>query len=204
MKTKWVLMGAALLSAFVIAFFLLRAGDTLENRPKRNAEALSSKGVLEPTPTGSSLPGEAVDKATPAREQTEGIQTEDQDEDNGEEKQAMPSKDEFVKKLRYYLNREFEEEAKEVLPLLAIVTPDPRETEHKRLKEGEIWIRINPGNSREMKDIMAQAADLYKEITLYDKPVTVILWVGGRPWARFQYPPPGEENEGESKWIEDE
>ena len=165
----------------------------------------------EPMPTESSLPGKAVDKAPQAQKQKAGIQTEkiqtkDQEvvsEGNGNWKQASPSKEELSKELRYHLNREFEEEAKEALPLLAVVTPDPRETEHRRLKEGEIWIRINPGNSREMKDIMAQTADLYKKSTWYDKPVTVILWVGGQPWARFQYPPPGEENEGESKWIED-
>ena len=34
MKKKWVLMGAALLPAFIVAFFLLKAGDNLENKPK--------------------------------------------------------------------------------------------------------------------------------------------------------------------------
>ncbi len=159
----------------------------------------------EPMPTESSLPGKAVDKAPQAQKQKAGVQTKDQvvvSKGNGNWKQALPLNEELEKELRYHLNKEFEEEAKEVLPLLAVVTPDPRET-HSRLKEGEIWIRIMPGKSREMKDIMAQTADLYKETTWYDKPVTVILWVGARPWARFQYPPPGEENEDESKWIED-
>lgn len=84
----------------------------------------------------------------------------------------------------------FEEEAKETFPLLSIQTANPMDTGKKVFgpKRGEIWIRIKPENSKEFKKIMAGVADLYKNTTGYEDPVTVVLWVGNRIWAKFQYP----------------
>ena len=57
----------------------------------------------------------------------------------------------------------------------------------KGLRDGEIWIRIDPSNSREYKEIMAQTADLYRVDTGYQDEVTVLLWVGGQVMARETY-----------------
>ena len=53
--------------------------------------------------------------------------------------------------------------------------------------EGEIWLRIPASYAGEHRDIMAQNADLYRAETGYSGPVTVTLWVGGRPYDRQQY-----------------
>jgi hypothetical protein len=53
--------------------------------------------------------------------------------------------------------------------------------------EGEIWLRIPAAYAAEHKDIMAQNADLYRAETGYSGPVTITLWVGGRPYARYHY-----------------
>ncbi len=53
--------------------------------------------------------------------------------------------------------------------------------------EGEIWLRIPPEYAKEHRDIMAENADLYREETGYGGPVTVTLWVGGRPYASQKY-----------------
>lgn len=55
-------------------------------------------------------------------------------------------------------------------------------------KPGEIWVRIKPENANEMKEIMAQTADLYREYTNTDDGnVTIINWVGGQPYFRMDF-----------------
>ena len=114
-------------------------------------------------------------------------------------KQAIVADDEPAKiensmaELEYQrnMNLMFEEEARETFPLLSVQTSNPIDIEKKVFgpKKGEIWIRIKPENSKEFKEIMAEIADLYKDVARYDDPVTIILWVGNRIWAKFQYPP---------------
>jgi len=53
--------------------------------------------------------------------------------------------------------------------------------------EGEIWLRIPADYASEYRDIMAQNADLYRTETGYSDTVTVMLWVGGRPYDRQEY-----------------
>ena len=53
--------------------------------------------------------------------------------------------------------------------------------------DGEIWIRIEAEYALESRDIMVQNADLYRETTGYEGPVTITLWVGGRPHLRQVY-----------------
>ena len=97
--------------------------------------------------------------------------------------------------LEYESNKMFEEEALEIFPLHTVQTHNPLEPDQFGPAKGEIWVRIKVDHSREFKDIMAQIADLYKEVTYFEEPVTVMLWVGGRPWAKFQYPPQDIDNE---------
>ena len=106
-------------------------------------------------------------------------------------------------------NRIYEEVAREILPTLSIQTHDPiwvleddaadavGSAEKKRRSgpfgtniqpaENEIWLRIPPDYAGEHRDIMAENADLYRAETGTNEPVTVMLWVGGRPYARQQY-----------------
>ena len=85
------------------------------------------------------------------------------------------------------LLQNFRAEAMETLPLLTIHTADPLKPDKPGPKRGDVWVRINAGNSKETRDIMAQVADLYRTALKYDDPVTVMLWVGGQPMARFEY-----------------
>jgi hypothetical protein len=62
--------------------------------------------------------------------------------------------------------------------------------DNRGLSNGEVWIRIDPGQSSEYKEIMAQTADLYRTNTGYSGEVTVLLWVGGQVWERETYRSP--------------
>ena len=205
MKKNRLLVGTVLIIALMVIFLFFKQIDNGRHQTVEDREPLYPSRVLEPTLTGSSLPDEATDKSPPAQDQSAIIRNENRVADSGgnsEERRVKPSKEELAKVLRYHLNKQFEEEAKETLPLLEIYTNDPTNPERPRPREGEIWIRIRPHRSRETRDIMAQVADLYRKGTWYNKSVTVVLWVGGQPWARFQYPLPGEENEDRSERIE--
>jgi hypothetical protein len=109
------------------------------------------------------------------------------------------------------LKREmFDEEASTVLPLLSVQSfrhsADPQEEgslegpqpqflpvaksgPFGRLAppDGHVWIRIDADHAREYAEIMAQTADLYRAETGYAEPVTVLLWVGGRPYSKQVY-----------------
>jgi hypothetical protein len=67
--------------------------------------------------------------------------------------------------------------------------PAPESGEFGKLQppEGEIWLRIPADYASEHRDIMAQHADLYRTETGYSDAVTIVLWVGGRPYAKQQY-----------------
>ena len=79
-------------------------------------------------------------------------------------------------------------------PVHTIETYNPEDPDNRRNPPpGEIWVRIKPENAGEMHEIMAELADLYKDIaTEYqDKEVTVMQWVGAQPYARHVYSPDG-------------
>lgn len=81
----------------------------------------------------------------------------------------------------------FESEALKDFPVHTIETFDPLQPNPNGPKRGEVWIRIKAENSREMKEVMAQTADVYREITGSMEPVTIMHWVGNRPYAKFTY-----------------
>jgi hypothetical protein len=83
----------------------------------------------------------------------------------------------------------FKSEALSAFPVHTVETFDPLQSNTNGPKRGEVWIRIKAENSREMKEVMAQVADLYREITGSMQPVTVMHWVGNRPYAKFTYEP---------------
>ena len=109
-------------------------------------------------------------------------------------------------------NRVYEATAREILPTLSIQThnpvwaleyqagrqdaaagqgpqpaPEAGEFGYIQPPEGAIWLRIPPDYAGEHRDNMAQNADLYRTETGYRGPVSVTLWVGGRPYFEQQY-----------------
>ena len=102
--------------------------------------------------------------------------------------------EELEQEKEYALNRLFESRAFEDLPIHTVKTFDPGsasssgQKKNSGPKRGEIWIRIKVDHASEMKDIMAQTADLYKDMTEYDETITVMHWVGGKPYARIEFP----------------
>ena len=99
-----------------------------------------------------------------------------------------------AKQREYELNKEFEEEAKETLPLLSIQTNNPLNTKAFGPRRGEIWVRVKPDNARELKQVMKKLADLYRTRTGYDGTITIMHWVGGRPHFKMTFPA-NDENE---------
>ena len=99
-----------------------------------------------------------------------------------------PGLEEVTADEAYARNQMFEAEAMEAFPLHTINTHNPLEPQAYGPRPGEIWIRVKVEHGRELKDIMAQVADLYLAEVQGEGPVTVMHWVGGRPHARYRYP----------------
>ena len=72
-------------------------------------------------------------------------------------------------------------------PLGPLPAPESGEFGNIQPPEGEIWLRIPADYASEHRDIMAQNADLYRSETGWTGPLTVMLWVGGRPYYRQIY-----------------
>ncbi len=81
----------------------------------------------------------------------------------------------------------FAEEALRTFPLHTARAFDPLSPDPNGPRPGELWIRIKADNSREMKHIMDEVATLYQDLSGAAEPVTVIHWVGNRPYSRFEY-----------------
>jgi len=99
-----------------------------------------------------------------------------------------------AKEREYELNKEFEKEARDVLPLLSIQTNNPLDTKAFGPQRGEIWVRVKPDNARELKQIMKKLVDFYRSRTGYEETITIMHWVGGRPYLKMTFPA-NDENE---------
>ncbi len=152
----------------------IKTADRLAPSPVKNDKQLDPDDILEKNPLDS------VDAKKITFKNQTVTSTRKSDSEN---------------ELEYESSKMFEEEALEIFPLHTVQTHNPLEPDKFGPPKGEIWVRIKVDHSREFKDIMAQIADFYKEVTYFEDPVTVMLWVGGRPWAKFQYPPQDVENE---------
>ncbi len=129
-----------------------------------------------------------------------------------------PQSDEFAptaeQELHYEKMRMFMAEARENLPLIGIRAFDPIaaaqnthqsenvaniggdakaaksvERDQRGLRDGEVWIRIDPAYSSTHREIMSRTADLYRANTGFTDEVTVVVWVGARPWVRQVFGP---------------
>ena len=59
-------------------------------------------------------------------------------------------------------------------------------------KANEVWLRIKPESAGQMREIMAQTADLYREyLGQTSENIVVVNWVGGQAWARMEFGPDG-------------
>ena len=97
----------------------------------------------------------------------------------------------------------FRDEALEVFPVYSVEIHRPKSLDTGWVEENgimveksygpapdEIWIRIRPENAQQMREIMAQMADLYQTYAgVYGRSIRIINWVGGQAWAAFTYPP---------------
>ena len=98
-----------------------------------------------------------------------------------------PPEADLDKVVQHEIAQVFEEEALRNFPLHTARAFDPLSPDPYGPRRGEVWIRIKAEQSREMKQIMAQVADLYRDLAASPEPLTVIQWVGNRPFARFEY-----------------
>ena len=174
---KNIILSAALLLIAVAAFFVLyphtkeSITDTPVKQPQNTAELTQDKKMAKP-------------------ETKQDISS----SKNIKNSEIQPDEEEM--ELEYQLAQEFEAEALEVFPVHTVQTFNPYDPDAFGPKhQGEVWVRIKVENAREYKDTMAQIADLYKTVTDYDKPVTIMHWVGGRPYAKMMFPPEPEEEE---------
>ncbi len=95
----------------------------------------------------------------------------------------------------------FRDEALDAFPLYSVEIHRPKGLDPGYIEENgiriyksygpppnEVWIRIRPENAREMKEIMAQTADLYRDyMNQYPHPVRIVHWVGGQIFAAATY-----------------
>jgi len=94
--------------------------------------------------------------------------------------------------LEYEQNQFFETLVRESFPVHTIQAHNPLNPEAPGPPEGEVWLRIKPENAREMNEIMAEVADLYRDIAgQADEDIVVMHWVGAQPYARHTYSPDG-------------
>lgn len=193
MKNRWIIASFIGLPVIVIiAFIAIKTDNKSRDHLAMKVKSPSQVTAIEEKKiAGHSSPSDLPEKMPLLNKETvEPIaENEDNEDENRKEITEETTEDDAQKELDYQMREMFKEEAMEFLPLQAVVTHDPRNPDRPRSpREGEIWIRIKPENSGETRDIMAQVADLYRDVARYDEPVTVILWVGGRPWVRFRYP----------------
>ena len=195
MKKNLLIAGVIALAGvlFLVHYYLTRPIDDLSFQPAPDKRAAASRDDFRPAPfsAGQARPGQSG-RTQPLLTGTTAPRTDKPEQAPAEGQEKDPEAE-----MEYYLNKEFEADALASFPLHTVQTHDPRHPEKFGPRKGEVWIRIKVQHSREFKDIMAQVADLYREVTWYDEPVTVMLWVGGHPWAKFQYQPSEEDGKNQ-------
>jgi hypothetical protein len=212
MKKKGLILSlvtlAAGLSAGAVIFHISTGGSVQHPiRPEHTAPALdivSEKIKADvPVPDTDALAGELPN-------QLDNMTLEKQTHEDPPEKEADHMQ---VKTLTqeeeediYVRAQVFRDEALAVFPVYSIEIHRPESMDTGWVEENgimieksygpppdEIWIRIKPENSGEMRAIMAQMADLYQAYAgIYGRSVRIVNWVGGQAWAAFTYPAEGE------------
>ena len=89
-------------------------------------------------------------------------------------------------------NTFYENLVKSSFPVYTVQTYDPdNPSTGLAPAKGEIWVRIKPGSAKEMNVLMAEMADLYRDIAgdSAGEEVVVVNWVGARPYARRVFTP---------------
>lgn len=132
------------------------------------------------------LPEYAILSNTQERDQGADTATSELDKEDTEEEDAILETSEEAQQ-EFHQNEQFITEAIETLPLTSIQAYDPINRDNPGPEKGEVWIRIQPEFSKESKEIMAQVADHYHDVTRDVDPVTVILLVGGSPVTRSTF-----------------
>ena len=180
MKKLWLIA----VSFFVIVFVVVmltwdadhrRASDK-ENGPNMSAV---SEEVSIPESTQTNRDDSAPAEDTPSLPPSDSTVT---------AQKPKPKSYEFDEaEWEYAVNKEFEAAALEIFPVYTVQTHDPRHPEEFGPKKGEIWVRIKPEAALTYQDVMAETAELYRELTYRQGPVTVMHWVGNRPYAKLSF-----------------
>ena len=119
---------------------------------------------------------------------------------------AVEEIDDLYEETAYYAALVFKDEALATFPVHTVDIHTPESMLPKRTDsagrpipwpnpgKSEIWIRVKPGNAREMREIMAQTADLYRLYAHeHNENIRAVNWVGGQPWAAATFGPDGKE-----------
>jgi len=198
------LFGMLIVLALAAAAWFMQSDEETKDAPA----VTTFPRTTEPSPAAEErrgLPSGVPNKPEPVHSPTETITA-------GEEAFApvageIAEASSAEKELHWQKTQMFVAEAKQSLPLIGIRPFDARRAtvassdipgtgmtdgeisgipgrDGRGLRDGEVWIRIDPARSGEYKEVMAQTADLYRANTGFEGEVTVLLWVGGRVHAR--------------------
>ncbi len=188
MKKSIISTSAVLILAVAASFVLLRPATDTRTAPRPAAHTTAAQNP-QSTPAPPSREAPPEHPITPPKPHTTGNRTHIEPPESMPVTTAAQPEDDMATQLDAELAEQFETEALEAFPLHTVDAYNPLKQPGERgPAEGEVWIRIKVDHAPAHKDIMAQVAEHYKLVTRYDKPVTVLLWVGGRPWAKVRYP----------------
>lgn len=219
---KYLILLFASLVAAGAASSLFFAGPSLLESTRENHNPLSPAAILPPpsdSEPAAEKPGvgnKADSLEEPAVQMPEPVVKEEILSGPAHEKQGVAQTQEqgplTQKDLEeiYLKAQVFRDEALEIFPLHSVEIHRPESMDPGYVEENgiqikkaygpppnEIWIRIQPESAREMKEIMAQTADLYRQyVNGYDQNVRVVHWVGGRAFAAATYDADGRTVDG--------
>ena len=179
MRKLWYIAAPSAFVVVVLLFFLYSGGPRQEPQLENIPNNTTSTQAANSNPDNAAYSPRVQ---TPSGAPAPSAKTE---EDPSQTHQAYHD---YVAEERYALNKEFEAAALETFPVHTVQTHDPRHPEAFGPKKGEIWVRVKVEEALWYKDIMAETAELYRELTYYDEPVTVMHWVGNRPYAKLSFP----------------
>ncbi len=201
---KQIFISMAIVATIIVAgvWFLVSFRNDREMQPVQNSTPVCDQALVqasrpEPPPLESAPAGpvhQPVTDTVPRKEEIPVAAAQNAADD--------PTATEWEKTV-FQKAMVFRDEALTAFPVYSVQVYQPEsvsETAQEPVLTGnpitpranEIWIRIKPDNAREMREIMAQTADLYREhVDAPSENIVVVNWVGGQAWARMEFDPDG-------------
>ena len=203
-KTLFTTLGIVSVAAVIAAVIFISPETARETPPDRNMAPAPEKATVQAIrPDNPSPEADPAGPAVPNEVQTEPAPAPPADMVEAPVPEPAPGTPEKVvdEVEQYYRAMVFRDEALESFPVYTVQVHQPTSIEED-LQEGriggkdfgpkpnEVWIRIKPDNAGEMREVMAQTADLYRQyVNEYDEKIVVVNWVGGQAWARMEFSP---------------